>query len=1542
MKMKRFASVLVVLSMLLSLCVPTAFAAGGDYVAGLTVTKVDDAKLSVSCDIGPSGASATIQGVQTFIVAYDTNVFKPLLKNGNVITGITTTPTSKAMAYYEYEDPDSALTWSTKVYVYQSADGKTGFLLIQPAEGDSGSTLTTTVSLAKVYLGFQDGKGYSDVTKQTVRFATSSELAGMSEDKAVRIANDGEFFEWTNGGSGDTLTTIPTVEASGFDFAKAPLAGSVYITGTVKVGEELTADVSSLNDTTNITYQWKRDGAAISGATNSSYTLTAADAGCKITVAVTANSASSYGGTVTSAETAAVANAAQSAPALNSSDISKTDTTITVTANSGWEYSKDGGSTWQSDNVFTDLTPNTSYQICVRLAAKTGYDASPASSVRNVTTDKTSASDPVAPVVTETTDTSITVQAVSGQKYMIKKATDSAPNAGDSGWAVTVVFTGLEPNTAYRVYTYIPESSTVAASAVVYTEATTDKTSITDTLVPVSGLSKTYTAEAQEPTFSGSLTKDTDYTVSYSVKNAGEGQLQDGKPCGAGTYVVTVTGTGSYGGSFTKDFTIGKKEVTVTPDADQTKTYGDTDPALTYTTGLTGELATAFNAAKIGALARVEGEDVGNYNINLGTLAAGDNFDVKLSTTTVNFSITAKDVSETRTAEEQNVVKGVGDFTEPTFGSVTGTLAYSYDTATTYEGVKAKLAALSTDATGTINYTYTASGNYSGTITGSINFTVVNVIFDIQAGAITVTSNPTYGDKWSNIVSYDSSKITAKVGTNVCDNPTFTLQNDSEYPNYGSQTYTITFSGTINGVNYTDVTVKSESVTIAKKEVTVAAGTYKVSKEYDGYLTAGTASGTLSVSGILPADSGVTVKATPVAYTSNSVGAQTTMDIDIALNGTGSENYKIKDDATTVTVPCEITARPITIASATATNRDYEAGNVSVEADVTLKYAISALDKDTDYTVTGEMDDANAGSGKTVNVTVTLTGSAATNYTLTPNTTTTTVTINKIDYTISTPITGSAKYGTTGSVDLSSYKADGGSFGTVTKTDTEGVLSGTPAMNGDSLEFTFVNDAGKATKTATIKVPVTGATNYNNYEISVEVTVLDKSAQSDFKFASATQAKTYGDADFTVAATGAVAGSTVTYASSATDVATVESGTGKVHILKVGTTVITAAASATDDYAAKEVQYTLTVSKKDVTVAPKSFTITKGSAIPTFELVYTGLVGSDTLTPSDTPVFTCYEADGTTPVSTTTAAGAYTITWTNEGATTFTGADNYNVTKTATGTLTINNPAPSGGGGGVSTYAITISSAKNGDVTSSHKSASKGTTVTLTVDPDKGYTLETITVTDGSGKEVKLTEKNGKYTFTMPASKVTVKATFMEDNSMLNFFVDVPADAYYYDAVLWAAKNGITGGVDDTHFAPNATCTRAQAVTFLWRAAGSPAPKSSENPFTDVKAGSYYYDAVLWAVENGITNGTSATAFSPNATCSRAQIVTFLWRSQKSPAADTVNPFTDVAADSYYANAVVWAAENGITGGTSATTFSPNNNCTRAQIVTFLFRCLGE
>ena len=273
------------------------------------------------------------------------------------------------------------------------------------------------------------------------------------------------------------------------------------------------------------------------------------------------------------------------------------------------------------------------------------------------------------------------------------------------------------------------------------------------------------------------------------------------------------------------------------------------------------------------------------------------------------------------------------------------------------------------------------------------------------------------------------------------------------------------------------------------------------------------------------------------------------------------------------------------------------------------------------------------------------------------------------------------------------------------------------------------------------------------------------------------------------------------------------------------------------------------------------------------------------------------------------------------------------------GTVTYVAPSYSSGSSSSDpTYAVSApSKTENGSVTVSPKSASKGDTVTVTVKPDSGYVLETLTVTDKNGNELTLKDKgDGKYTFTMPAGKVEVKATFMEDNSMLNFFYDVPNGAYFYEAVKWAVENGITTGVGNDLFAPEQPCTRAQIVTFLWRAAGSPEPKTASS-FTDVPANAYYAKAVAWAVENGITNGMTETTFAPDATCTRGQSVTFLHRALKGTASSSAN-FTDVKSDAFYADAINWAVANNVTNGTSNTTFSPNADCTRAEIVTFLYR----
>ena len=273
--------------------------------------------------------------------------------------------------------------------------------------------------------------------------------------------------------------------------------------------------------------------------------------------------------------------------------------------------------------------------------------------------------------------------------------------------------------------------------------------------------------------------------------------------------------------------------------------------------------------------------------------------------------------------------------------------------------------------------------------------------------------------------------------------------------------------------------------------------------------------------------------------------------------------------------------------------------------------------------------------------------------------------------------------------------------------------------------------------------------------------------------------------------------------------------------------------------------------------------------------------------------------------------------------------------------------ASSGGGGGGSSastgYTVTANSSKNGSVSVTPKNASKGDTVTVTVKADKGYELSQLTVTDKDGKTVKLTDKgNGKYTFTMPGSKVEVKAEFVEiSTESTNPFRDVSKNAYYYKQVLWAVEKGITSGVSANEFAPEAACTRGQMVTFLWKAAGSP-EVSGTLAFNDVSADAYYAKAVRWAAQQGITSGTSAGVFSPNAPCTRGQMAMFLYAYAKNPAVTGSVPFSDVASGDYFNTAVLWAVNNGITSGTSSTTYSPASVCTRGQMVVFLYQLLNK
>ena len=503
----------------------------------------------------------------------------------------------------------------------------------------------------------------------------------------------------------------------------------------------------------------------------------------------------------------------------------------------------------------------------------------------------------------------------------------------------------------------------------------------------------------------------------------------------------------------------------------------------------------------------------------------------------------------------------------------------------------------------------------------------------------------------------------------------------------------------------------------------------------------------------------------------------------------------------------------------------------------------------------------------------------------------------------------------------SEYSVNTGSNVTLTKQD----------FAADGSLLTYAISGGKAGDKITITLKAS-CDNYGDFTITLNIPLTEKDDQKPLTITGDISV-IYGE-KLTLTTTGGSGTGAVTYrvdTDHSTGEATIDPNTGVLTPVKVGSVSVIATKEGDKDY-------------NDVTSAP--FVLMIKPATPTGEPKYTKITTSgktlkdavlttegSTLNPKDGKLEWVDDEGDVLPGDTRVEANK-TYKWR------FTPTDtNYT---TMTGEIELYHKSSSGGGSGSNSgsYTITVKDAQNGDVTTDRKSASAGTTVTITVKPDSGYVLDDLTVTDSKGNDIKLTGKGGgKYTFTMPSGKATVEASFTPAKSE-NPFTDVPSGAYYEDAVAWAVNNGITGGTSATTFVPNGVCTRAQAVTFLWRAAGSPAPKRRAMPFTDVPAGSYYYDAVLWAIENGVTKGTSDTTFSPNANCSRGQIVTFLWRSQMSPDAAAANPFTDVVADAYYTSAVLWAVGSGITGGTSATTFSPSANCTRAQIVTFIYRCM--
>lgn len=481
-------------------------------------------------------------------------------------------------------------------------------------------------------------------------------------------------------------------------------------------------------------------------------------------------------------------------------------------------------------------------------------------------------------------------------------------------------------------------------------------------------------------------------------------------------------------------------------------------------------------------------------------------------------------------------------------------------------------------------------------------------------------------------------------------------------------------------------------------------------------------------------------------------------------------------------------------------------------------------------------------------------------------------------------------------------------------------------VSAESGKLTYAISGGKAGDTVTITLKAS-CNNYEDFTITLTITLTEKDDQQALKLTGGTTV-VYGQT-LQLGTSGGSGTGAVTYTITDVDGQATIDADGKLTPVKVGTVKVKATKAEDANYnAITSAEVEITITKATPTGEPKYTEITtSGKTLADAALTLDG----STLKPNTGTLEWVDDKGNARPGDTKVEANT-SYKWR------FTPADaNYT---TLTGSIELYHKSSSGGGGWYYTYhTIKATAGANGSISpSGWTSVREGWDQTFTITPDKGYAVAKVLV---DGKSVGAVTS---YTFKNVTKDHTIEAVFMKSNGnpQTGVFVDVPENSYYEEAVDWAEENGITQGTDDTHFSPNDICTRAQAVTFLWRTAGSPAPKSTTMPFTDIPTGSYYYNAVLWAVENDITKGTSGSTFSPDAICSRAQIITFLWRSEKSPAAGTANPFVDVKSTAYYADAVLWAVKKGITMGTTSTTFSPDADCTRAQIVTFLWRTMAE
>ena len=1054
-----------------------------------------------------------------------------------------------------------------------------------------------------------------------------------------------------------------------------------------------------------------------------------------------------------------------------------------------------------------------------------------------------------------------------------------------------------------------------------------------------------YKREKIEPTATvkignATLVKDQDYTVTYGTNF----------DAGTNTGVVYIEAKGNYG--FTeviKYFNIAKKTITVTAE-NKSSRVGQALEKLTYTCDpqpyegdtFSNELATDANE-----------DTAGTYDITIGTLTLGDNYNIDFKPGT--YTVNAKDEQTNFNfagVENGKVAKvyGDADFKFEATGQVNGSNVTGYDSSNENVATVANDGTVTIKGAGTavIKATASATDDYAqGVATYELTVSPKTLTADdlefTQSSIFTKTYDGDTACTTATVQIKDSAKVTS--GDEL---PTVTgtyAYNSKDVKDATKVTFTSAASDNTNYILPEGLTVEN-AANITKRVLTVGK-VDTISKTYNtldnaldcvtGIELIGTVSGE-TLSFYTSAETGGDYGIYETKFDNANAGQNKTITGTVALleSSALASNYTFKvDGKESSTAPFTATGE-ITPADGGSkgdmertqkfTDGDPKTETIAwkqlLPAGQTWNY-ISEYYSASSVTVDHRTDDNGAltytiTGGKENDVVVFTVSAKCNNY-------------NDFTYTVRVTLTAR---------DSQALEFKGVENGKVTKT--YGNQPFTQTVTGEKTDVTY---ASSNERVATVdndgKVTIVGAG---------DTTITATAAQTnDYASASASYTLTVNKLRIAVPAPGKnkleYDGTTQTYMPDRLDTAycTITDNTAK--DVRANNAHYTATVSLNDkantewdiatenDTSNQMYDFWITPATAIVTALDKKITTSQSApALANAKLgedyTITGLYGSDSL--GSIVLYYADPSNTATEVNPDTSkAGTYAIV-----AVGGTGNSNYAPTF-HTGTLTIAN-RPSSGGGAV-TYPVSIpDKVENGSVSSDVKNASKGSTVTITIKPEDGFKLANLTVIDKDGNKLEIADKgDGKYTFIMPAGKVEVKASFTKEVET-SPFADVATDAYYYEAVKWAAEQGITGGTGSGLFSPDYTCTRAQIVTFLWRAAGSPEPKAMSG-FSDVPENSYYAKAVAWAVENGITVGTSSTTFSPEATCTRAQSVTFLFRAAKA-SADGTPAFSDVTANAYYAEAVKWATDNGITNGIGGGLFGSNNDCTRAQIVTFLWR----